>query len=109
MLKGAASPLDTLFPEGRTSLAEGLYERSAVARYFNDIVASIVSTAVALQPADRCLQVLELGAGTGGTTAAVLPSSILTVLVHLHRCRLFVPHQSRRTVREVPLHPVPDP
>jgi acyl transferase domain-containing protein/SAM-dependent methyltransferase len=74
VLRGAASPLDTLFPEGRTSLAEGLYERSAVARYFNDIVASIVSTAVALQPADRCLRVLELGAGTGGTTAAVLPS-----------------------------------
>jgi acyl transferase domain-containing protein/SAM-dependent methyltransferase len=74
VLKGAASPLDTLFPEGRTSLAEGLYERSAVARYFNEIVASIVSSAVALRPADRCLQVLELGAGTGGTTAAVLPA-----------------------------------
>jgi acyl transferase domain-containing protein len=74
VLKGAASPLDTLFPDGRTSLAEGLYERSAVARYFNDIVASIVSAAVALQPADRYLRVLELGAGTGGTTAAVLPS-----------------------------------
>ncbi len=74
VLKGSASPLDTLFPDGSTTLAEGLYERSAVARYFNGIAASIASTATALQPPDGRLRVLEIGAGTGGATSAILPS-----------------------------------
>jgi 3-oxoacyl-(acyl-carrier-protein) synthase/SAM-dependent methyltransferase/acyl carrier protein len=71
VLVGRRSALETLFPDGSFALAEGLYETSAQARYINPIVASAVREA-ARKHDGRC-RVLELGAGTGGTTAAVLP------------------------------------
>jgi len=74
VLTGRASALDTLFPGGTTSIAEGLYETSPVARYLNGLVGAIVSTAAAQRQAGTPLRVLEIGGGTGGTTAAVLPS-----------------------------------
>jgi acyl transferase domain-containing protein/acyl carrier protein len=74
VLQGHASPLDTLFPEGSTDLATGLYESSPVARYFNAIAAAAVATAAAAHRSGRPLRVLEIGGGTGGTTAALLPA-----------------------------------
>lgn len=74
VLTGRASPLDTLFPDGDMSIAEGLYGGSSVARYFNAIATSAIATAAAAQPEGRRLRVLEIGAGTGGTTDAVLPA-----------------------------------
>jgi acyl transferase domain-containing protein/SAM-dependent methyltransferase len=71
VLTGRSSPLDTLFPRGSTTLAEGLYERSPVARYFNAIVAAAVA-AVQSSAYGRQFRVIEIGAGTGGTTSALL-------------------------------------
>ena len=67
--RGTASPLETLFPGGDFSLALGLYERSTTMRYMNDLAATAVETLAATKPN---LAILEAGAGTGGTTAAVL-------------------------------------
>jgi acyl transferase domain-containing protein/SAM-dependent methyltransferase len=69
VLRGEASPLETLFPGGDFSLALGLYERSSTMRYMNDLAAEAVQT---LAASERNLTILEVGAGTGGTTAAVL-------------------------------------
>ncbi len=72
VLKGAVSPLDTLFPDGSFEIADGLYHHSAVARYLNSMVRAALVAAAAAVPPGRRLRILEIGAGTGGTTAAVV-------------------------------------
>jgi len=72
VLLGRESPLETLFPGGSFELAENLYERSATMRYINGLAAAAFETLAATVPAGRALRVLEVGAGTGGTSSAVL-------------------------------------
>lgn len=72
VLAGAESPLETLFPGGAFDLADGLYRRSSTMRYINDLATSAVESFVAARGATP-IRVLEIGAGTGGTTAALLP------------------------------------
>jgi 3-oxoacyl-(acyl-carrier-protein) synthase/SAM-dependent methyltransferase/acyl carrier protein len=74
VLTGRISPLETLFPQGSFTLAEGIYEASAEARYLNSIVAAAVNQAVRSIGPRRNARVLEIGGGTGGTTSAILPS-----------------------------------
>ncbi|MEP7245883.1 MAG: beta-ketoacyl synthase N-terminal-like domain-containing protein [Gammaproteobacteria bacterium] len=71
VLTGRESALETLFPSGSSHIADGLYQTSVVARYFNEVVRAVVQ-AVAIGA--QSLSVLEIGAGTGGTTALLLPS-----------------------------------
>jgi len=73
VLRGQESPLETLFPGGSPDLAKDLYERSATMRYVNGLAASACRTLGAGVPAGRHLRVLEVGAGTGGTSSALLP------------------------------------
>jgi acyl transferase domain-containing protein/trans-aconitate methyltransferase len=72
VVRGRESPLETLFPGGSFELAQGLYERSATMRYINQLAASAIATvADSIGPA-RQVRVLEIGAGTGGTSSALL-------------------------------------
>jgi SAM-dependent methyltransferase len=71
VLTGQSSPLETLFPGGSFATTEALYQDWAQARYFNHIVRAVVEGAAA---AGDTLQVIEIGAGTGSTTSAVLPA-----------------------------------
>ena len=73
VLRGTESPLETLFPRGSFELAEDLYERSATMRYVNGLAAEAVAAFCDTIPASRPVRVLEVGAGTGGTTSALLP------------------------------------
>ncbi len=73
VLRGAVDPLDVLFPGGSLAEAERLYQDAPAARTFNALVADAVAALANAWPADRTLRVLEIGAGTGGTTARVLP------------------------------------
>ena len=73
ILTGRLSPLETLFPGGDFSRAEDLYERAPLSQYFSAIARAAVEGMVRLRPARR-LEVLEIGAGTGATSAAVLPA-----------------------------------
>ncbi|MDX2205388.1 MAG: beta-ketoacyl synthase N-terminal-like domain-containing protein [Hyphomicrobiaceae bacterium] len=73
VLRGQESPLETLFPGGAFELAEGLYERSATMRYINALAAAGLQTLAAATPPGRTLRILEIGAGTGGTTSSLLP------------------------------------
>ncbi len=73
VLRGEESPLETLFPGGSEELARGLYERSATMRYINGLAAAAFTTLAATLPPQRRLRVLEVGAGTGGTSASLLP------------------------------------
>lgn len=72
VVTGEESALETLFPGGSYATTEFLYRDWAVARYFNGIARSVVATAAKVQPPQRPLRVLEIGAGTGGTTTSLL-------------------------------------
>jgi len=75
VVTGRESPLETLFPGGRFDVARDLYEEQPSVRYMNAI-ASAVAGASAAALARRELRVLEVGAGTGGMTSALLPTLV---------------------------------
>ncbi len=72
-LRGEQDPLQLLFPGGSIEVLEKLYQSSPITQAMNQLLAKAVAEAIAGLPADRKLRVLEIGAGTGGTTAFVLP------------------------------------
>jgi NAD(P)-dependent dehydrogenase (short-subunit alcohol dehydrogenase family)/SAM-dependent methyltransferase/acyl carrier protein len=71
-LRGAADPLELLFPGGSLGAAERLYGASPSARAYGALTARAVAQAVESAPPDRRLRLVEVGAGTGGTTAHIL-------------------------------------
>jgi SAM-dependent methyltransferase/acyl carrier protein len=73
VLSGGVSPLETLFPDGSFDLAAELYEGSAVLRYVNGIAAAALGGFVAARPPAQPIRVIEVGAGTGGTTSSLIP------------------------------------
>ncbi len=72
-IRGECEPLDLLFPDGSTKDIEKLYSDSPFARFYNGLVKTAVQGLLARFPADRPLRILEIGGGTGSTTASVLP------------------------------------
>ncbi|MCG8312769.1 MAG: SDR family NAD(P)-dependent oxidoreductase [Pseudomonadales bacterium] len=79
VLTGIAQPLEILFPDGDTDLLTALYESSPGAQLMNGVAAQVLSAAVDKAVAAdasqslKTLRVLEVGAGTGGTSAYLLP------------------------------------
>lgn len=75
ILSGRVRATDVLFPDGSQELVEGVYRGNPAVDYFNDIVADLCLTVVEglleHDPAYRP-RIIEIGAGTGGTTARVL-------------------------------------
>ena len=74
VLTGRQTALETLFPGGSSELAEWLYGEFSVSRYISGLAASAVSALVSAQMEEAPVRILEIGAGTGGTTGAVLRS-----------------------------------
>ncbi|MGZ9709219.1 SDR family NAD(P)-dependent oxidoreductase [Glaciimonas sp. GNP009] len=76
ILSGTTRATDILFPAASMHMVEGVYRDNAVADYFNKILAKAVVSAIELrlqQAPGVQLRLLEIGAGTGGTTAMILP------------------------------------
>src|SRR5262249_54022705 len=73
VLRGETDPLELLSGGEAAQLTERLYEQSPPARFANEALAGAVEALVSRLPAGRPLRVLELGAGTGGTTVHLLP------------------------------------
>ncbi|MDH3719718.1 MAG: methyltransferase, partial [Planctomycetota bacterium] len=73
VLCGAGDPLQVLFPDGSSAMVERLYADSPFARSLNSLVEESIARALEDRPAQRPLRILEIGAGTGGTTAQILP------------------------------------
>ncbi|RYG30439.1 MAG: methyltransferase, partial [Burkholderiales bacterium] len=73
ILQGKLNPLERLFPNGSADLAEQLYRDAPEARAFNQLVRETVREISASLPTSRQMRVLEVGGGTGGTTAWVAP------------------------------------
>ncbi|MEL7407031.1 MAG: beta-ketoacyl synthase N-terminal-like domain-containing protein, partial [Cyanobacteria bacterium J06558_2] len=70
---GNIDPKELLFPNGDLSLTTNLYQDSPGAKVTNTLVAETIKQLLVNQPQDKTLKILEIGAGTGGTTAYLLP------------------------------------
>ncbi|MFE9722737.1 SDR family NAD(P)-dependent oxidoreductase [Streptomyces sp. NPDC005794] len=75
VLTGTVPAVDVIFPGSSLDLVEGIYKRNMIADYFNDVVGdcvvALVESRLAQDPEAR-IRILEIGAGTGGTTATVM-------------------------------------
>jgi len=73
VLRGAVDPVQLVFPQGDLTTVTQLYENSSVAKVMNTIVQKAITQATKKLPSHRGIRLLEIGAGTGGTTNYVLP------------------------------------
>lgn len=75
LLSGKRHYMEILFPHGSLRLVENIYKNNTIADYYNQTVARLVRTAiqkiVAHDPSKR-VKIIEVGAGTGGTSLCVL-------------------------------------
>lgn len=72
LLTGLSNPQKLLFPAGSSRLVEGLYRTNPAARMQNRAAAAVVQAASSDWSGSRPIWILEIGAGTGATTAAML-------------------------------------
>lgn len=72
VLAGTREATEVLFPQGRLDLVEAVYRGHPLADHFNTVLgerlAAYVQARLALDPHVR-LRILEIGAGTGGTSS----------------------------------------
>ena len=73
VLVGKVNPVELLFPGGSFEMAEGIYQHSPEARYFTGIAREVLKSVVKTRERSQPMRILEVGAGTGGTTASLLP------------------------------------
>ena len=70
ILSGKVDPREVVFPGGSALTVETLYQDNDRSRFLNGIVLSLVQEKARQNSG---LRILEIGAGTGATTAALLP------------------------------------
>jgi acyl transferase domain-containing protein/NADPH:quinone reductase-like Zn-dependent oxidoreductase/SAM-dependent methyltransferase/acyl carrier protein len=73
VLQGQTNPLQLLFPADAIN-AGSVYRESVGARVMNQSIQEILAIILANKPASQPIRILEIGAGTGGTTAYLLPT-----------------------------------
>ncbi len=73
VLRGAVEPTQVVFPTADIDSATQLYQDSPAAQIYNTLVQQVVKIAIADAPPQRGIRILEIGAGTGGTTSYLLP------------------------------------
>jgi 3-oxoacyl-(acyl-carrier-protein) synthase/SAM-dependent methyltransferase len=72
VLRGEVDPLSLLFPDGDLRALRHLYAEAPAARHGHRLLVARVRTAIAARRATRPVRIIEIGAGTGGTTGALL-------------------------------------
>ncbi len=73
ILVGKCTALELLFPEGDFTELSELYQESVLQALMNRLITKAVIGVLEHLPRGRCCRILEIGAGTGGTTAHLLP------------------------------------
>ncbi len=73
MLQGKVNALSLFFPDGSMVTAENLYKFSPIAVYLNNMIQAAIKVISSEWSQNKVLRVLEIGAGTGGTTDGILP------------------------------------
>jgi len=76
VLQGKCNPIDLLFPNGDLTTLTQLYQNSPGAKVMNTLVQQAINSALKDLPPGEKVRILEIGAGTGGTTAYVLPQLV---------------------------------
>lgn len=71
ILRGEIEPLELLFSD-RDDMAEHVYDAGPYFSFYNTLAQEAVAALVRRLPPGGRLRVLEIGAGTGGTTASIL-------------------------------------
>ncbi|MDE5069176.1 MAG: SDR family NAD(P)-dependent oxidoreductase [Trichodesmium sp. St4_bin8_1] len=74
VLQGATDPVELVFPSGDLTAATRVYQDSTLAKFMNSLVEKTIATAIEKLPKDQGIRLLEIGAGTGGTTSYILPT-----------------------------------
>lgn len=75
ILTGRTPATDILFPSSSMRMVEGIFKHNRVADFYNGLQADAAAAFVRgrlLEPGARGVRILEIGAGTGGTTDEVL-------------------------------------
>jgi SAM-dependent methyltransferase len=72
VVTGRVNGLETLFPSGGFERSEAIYEHAPLSNYFSEVARAALEVIVRFSPRAG-LRVLEIGAGTGATSSALLP------------------------------------
>ena len=75
ILTGKRPATEIMFPHGSMQLLEGVYQDNAISDYFNETLATLVVAYLQkrlIHDRHARIRILEIGAGTGGTTKRVL-------------------------------------
>src|SRR5436305_10289885 len=75
ILTGKRPATEIMFPNGSMQLVERVYQNNVIADYFNEALAQVLITYLRerlAQDKHARIRILEIGAGTGGTTGCVL-------------------------------------
>ncbi|WP_050514841.1 type I polyketide synthase [Streptomyces rimosus] len=73
LLRGESELLEKIVADGAATAIEQFYDIEFPCRRYNRLMQTVVAQLAGRWPADRPLRVLEIGAGTGGAAAALLP------------------------------------
>lgn len=97
MLTGEIEPVEILFPQGSMEQADSLYRDNPVARHLNALAAAMAAAAFG-GVRETPPRVLEVGAGSGSTTASLLdlPELSDATYVFTDISRFFLEAASRR-------------
>ena len=100
VLTGAVDPMQLLFSDTER-LAELHYTASVVNQFLNRLAGELLASIVDAWPADRPIRILEVGAGTGSTTAWLLPllPAERTAYTYTDISSGFFPRAARRFAR----------
>ncbi|WP_186400372.1 SDR family NAD(P)-dependent oxidoreductase [Stappia sp. P2PMeth1] len=107
ILTGVRKATDVLFPQGSLELVEAVYKQNAVAARFSETLAKAAAKHVGGSRPERPLHILEIGAGTGGTSepvfAALAPlAGRITEYCYTDVSRAFLIHAERSYAGRVP-------
>jgi len=104
ILTGDTHPLEFYLPGGSSKAVESTYREQPIYRYCNGIAVAVLAAQVRALPAGRRLRCLEVGAGTGGTTASLLPllPPASTVYVYTDVSRFFTDLGSKKFFAQFP-------
>ncbi|NQV52846.1 MAG: SDR family NAD(P)-dependent oxidoreductase [Flavobacteriales bacterium] len=73
VLQGTVDPIQLIFPEDKWDAIVQYYVEGFAFKKYNDIAGRSVAELIKNLPEDKNIRVLEIGAGTGGMTQAILP------------------------------------
>ncbi len=73
VLQGTVDPIQLIFPEDKWDAIVQYYVEGFAFKKYNDIAGKSIAELIRDIPEDQTIRVLEIGAGTGGMTQAILP------------------------------------